>query len=238
MSDRHSTRVTAALLVAGALVVNLAFAGLGAVFGYPDVLAEPAELVLTEFRAHQPAIIGWFVLLAAGAALLAPIAVRLGRLGGGSTMRLAVPVGVAAAAVQVVGLARWPLAVPGLAAQAVEPATAASAAATFGTLSLVLGTVLGETVGYVLTAAWTLLVVAALRPLLGRALAMAGTVAAALIATGVAVPLGLPGADVANFVGYLLWSLWLVALAVRLVRADHAPLVRPQPARSRARCCA
>ena len=42
--------------------------------------------------------------------------------------------------------------------------------------------------------------------------------AAVLIALGVLVPLDAPGADGANFAGYILWSIWLVALGVILLR--------------------
>ena len=223
MSRSRTPVVTAALLVTGALTVNLAFAGLGAVFDYPDVLAKPAGLVLAEFRAHQGAVVAWFTLLALGAALLVPIAVRLGRLGGGAALRASVPVGIAAAVVQVVGLSRWPLVVPGLAAQAADPATAADAAGTFETLSLILGTIVGETVGYALTAAWTVLVVVGLHPALGRVLAGVGVASAVLIVAGVVIPLGVPGADAANFAGYVLWSMWLVALAWWVVRPVAAP---------------
>jgi len=230
VSQRRPALLTAALLVTGALTVNLAFAGLGAVFDYPDVLAKQPGLVLAEFRAHQGAVVAWFTLLALGAALLAPIAVRLARLGGGAAMRASVPVGIAAAAVQVVGLSRWPLVVPGLAAQATDPAAAADAAATFETLSLILGTIVGETLGYALTAAWTVLVVVGLYPALGRVLAGVGLASSVLIVAGVVIPLGVPGADAANFAGYVLWSLWLVALAWWVARPVAAPGAVPPPA--------
>jgi hypothetical protein len=45
-----------------------------------------------------------------------------------------------------------------------------------------------------------------------------------LIATGLLSPLNLPGVDLANFVGYVLWSIWLVAFAVVLV---HTPKTAP-----------
>ena len=79
-------------------------------------------------------------------------------------MKIAVPVGIAAAAVQVIGLARWPLLVPGFAADASssDPTVAAGARDTFLLAHRVLGTVVGETFGYLLTAAWTLLVLVAL----------------------------------------------------------------------------
>ena len=209
-------RLTAALLVAGAVAVNVAFLGLGAAFDYPNALNKPADEVLATFHAGQVVITGWFLLRAAGAGLLAPIAVRVGRLGRSTALRVSVPVGIAAAAVQVVGLLRWPLVVPGLAAQAGDPA----AAETFGTLNLVLGTVIGETLGYALTAAWTVLVAVGLqhagqgRALLGRSLTIIGIASAALIVAGIVEPLDVPGTGLANFVGYVVWSGWLVAVAI------------------------
>lgn len=214
-------KLTAALLVTAAVLTNVAFTALGTVFDYPDVLKEPADEVLAAFRASQGPVTGWFALLAASAALFAPIAVGVGRLSARRAMRVAVPVGVAAAAVQVVGLLRWPLLVPGYAADATsaDPAVAVAARDSFSTAHRVLGTLVGETFGYLLTAAWTLLVLAALgRGLAGRWFAVLGAVSAALILAGVLSPLDIPILDQANFFGYILWSVWLVAFAVLLLR--------------------
>jgi hypothetical protein len=49
-----------------------------------------------------------------------------------------------------------------------------------------------------------------------------GYAAAALIATGVVIPLGLEAASLTNFAGYVLWCLWLLAMAVILWRAPAA----------------
>lgn len=50
-----------------------------------------------------------------------------------------------------------------------------------------------------------------------------GVASAALIFLGVFVPLGLPGADMANFIGYVVWSVWVLILAVKLLRpSTHA----------------
>lgn len=103
---------------------------------------------------------------------------------------------------QVVGLFRWPLLVP----HVTDPAT-------FDTLNLVLGVVIGETLGYLFTAACTVAVV--------RALGIApwlGWPSAVMIASGVLTPLHVPGADVVNFAGHLLWSAWLVVVGVRSLR--------------------
>ena len=228
-------KLTAALLVAAAVLANVAFTGLGTVFNYPDVLKEPVDDVLAAFRANQGAVTGWFTLLALSAALFAPIAIGVGRLSTHPAMRLAVPVGIAAAAVQVIGLARWPVLVPGYAADATstDPAVAAAARESFEMAHRILGNLVGETFGYILTAAWTLLVLAALgRVIAGRWFTALGAVSAVLILAGVLSPMNVPALDTANFVGYILWSAWLVAFAVLLVRRPLAGNSNPtQPAR-------
>jgi hypothetical protein len=218
-------RFTAALLAAAAVLTNIAFTALGTIFNYPDVLKEPVDEVLAAFRASQGAVAFWFSIMALSAALFAPIAVGVGRLSSKRTMRIAVWVGVAAAVVQVIGLLRWPLLVPGFAADAAssDPATAAAARDSFAAAHLVLGTIIGETFGYLLTAAWTLLVLAALdQTLAGRWFTVLGVVSAVLILAGILSPLDLPGIDTANFTGYVLWSVWLLVFAVLLVRRPRA----------------
>jgi hypothetical protein len=217
---------TAALLILAAVLANVAFTALGSIFNYPDVLDEPAGEVLASFREHEGAVSAWFGVLALSAALLAPIAVGVGRLSDRRAMRIAVRVGIAAAAVQVIGLLRWPLLVPGYAAD--------GNAAAFRTASDILGTAIGETLGYLLTAVWTALVIAALgRRFAGRWFAVLGAAAAALVLVGVLSPLALPGVDTANFAGYVLWSVWLIGFGVVLLVRDRR--VAPQePATSRA----
>jgi hypothetical protein len=210
-----SPRRTAALLILAAVLANVGFTALGSIFDYPDVLDHPAGDVLASFRAHESAVSAWFVVLAVSAALFAPIAVGVGRLSAEPAMRIAVRVGIAAAVVQVVGLARWPLLVPGYAASGNRDA--------FATAHRILGTLIGETLGYALTAAWTLLVLIALgRSFAGRWFPALGGTAAVLIFTGVLSPLHVPGVDMANFIGYVLWSVWLIAFAVVLVRRPAA----------------
>ena len=230
-TTRGGRRLTAGLLIGGAVAVNLAFLGLGSVFDYPDVLNKPAPDVLATFADNQLVISFWFLLLALGAGLLAPIAIRVGRLGSSAALRASVPVGIAAAAAQVIGLLRWPLLVPGLAARAGDP----GAAETFDTANLWLGTVLGESFGYALTAGWTALVAVGLHRSVfrgsstGRVLAVTGILSAALIAAGIVEPFGVAGAGLANFAGYVIWSGWLVAVAVVIVRGKFqvsAPVVR------------
>ena len=59
-------RRTAVLMIGAAVLVNVAFTGLGTVFDYPDVLKHPADEVLASFRASQGAVSAWFLALALG----------------------------------------------------------------------------------------------------------------------------------------------------------------------------
>jgi len=224
--SRSSQRLTAALLIGAAVLANLAFIALGSAFDYPAVLQRPAGEILEAFSARQVPVSAWFASLALSAALLAPVAILVGRLSAARTMRLAVATGVAAAGVQVVGLMRWPLLVPGIADRYVagDAAARAVAASDLETIHRVLGTLVGETFGYLLTAAWTILVLVAFhQTLAGRWFTALGVMAAVMIATGVLVPLGFASLGLVNFLGYALWSVWLVALAIVLVRDGRSP---------------
>jgi hypothetical protein len=231
-------KLTATLLIAAAVLTNAAFTVLGIVFNYPDVLKEPVEEILAQFRASQNAVMFWFAVLAVSAALFAPIAIGVGRLSSHWAMRVAVPVGIAAAAVQVIGLSRWPLLVPGFAADAAspDPAVAAAARDSFVLAHRILGNLIGETLGYLLTAAWTLLVLVALgRTFAGRWFIALGAVSALLVLAGVLSPLDLPGIDLANFVGYVLWSVWLIVFGLLLLlRRPRTATAAPARARSNA----
>ena len=228
-------KLTASLLILAAVLANVGFTALGSIFNYPDVLDEPAGEVLAVFHDNQGAVSGWFSVLALSAALFAPIAIGVGRLSRERAMRIAVPVGIAAAVVQVIGLLRWPLLVPGYASDAVSGDAAAAAAArdSFTTASDILGTAIGETVGYLLTATWTVLVIVALgRRYAGRWFQVLGVVSAALVLVGVLSPLGLPVIDTANFFGYVLWSAWLIAFGVTILVHERRRAAAPAPSQA------
>lgn len=158
-------------------------------------------------------------MLVVGAALLAPAGILLGRLTSGRLGRWIAITGIAAATVQVIGLSRWVLFVPGLSDDATNPATRTDALNTFEQLHTWLGEALGETVGYALTATFTVLVLVGLgRTGAPRWLLVLGYASAALIATGVVIPLGVETAELTNFAGYVAWSLWLLAFSALLWR--------------------
>jgi hypothetical protein len=217
-----NTHTTARLAGASlALASGLAIAGftvLGSIFQYPQILEESTSEILTLFREHQGAVTSWFLVLAVSAALLAPAGVLLGRMVGGTLGRWIAVTGIAGATVQVAGLQRWFTLVPGVSQDALDPARRSDAEARFELLHMVLGKIIGETLGYALTATFTVLVVVALRrTILPRWLALTGYLAAGLIATGVLIPV-VEAASLTNFAGYVAWCAWLLAVAVLLFR--------------------
>ena len=232
MSDRPARRAVAVLLATASVLAIAGFTSLGSIFDYPAVLKHPAAEILTSFREYQSGVTTWFLILTVSAALLAPAGILLGRLTGGSAGRGIAIVGVAAAVVQVVGLSRWVLLIPGVSADAVDPASAVAAVDRFTGLHFWLGTIVGETVGYALTATFTVLVVRAVAaPTWARVL---GYASAGLIATGVIIPLGVGVASLTNFAGYVLWCLWLIVMAVVLWRPASATVAAtPAPAAAR-----
>jgi hypothetical protein len=211
-------RVAAASLALASLLAIAGFTVLGVVFEYPQILEEPTGDVLSLFRENQASVTTWFLVLVVSAALMAPAGIALGRLAGGTLGRWIAVVGIGAATVQVIGLQRWVTLVPDIATDALDPAARGDAEARFELWHVVLGKVVGETIGYALTAVFTVLVVQALRrTVLPRWAAVVGYVAAGLIATGVAVPLVSP-ASLTNFAGYVVWCAWLLLVSWLLVR--------------------
>lgn len=218
LPDRATARRAGAALAMASGLAIAGFTVLGSVFEYPQILEQPTADILALFREHQGAVMAWFLVLAVSAALMAPAGIWLGRIAGGRLGRWIAGVGIAAAAVQVVGLQRWVTLVPGISDDALDPALRAEAADRFELWHTVLGKAIGETLGYALTATFTVIVVIALsRSVLPRWLAFIGYAAAALIATGVVIPV-VEAASLTNFVGYVAWCAWLLAVAVVLLR--------------------
>jgi hypothetical protein len=225
MNARTTHRLAAGCMLAAAGLAIAGFTALGSVFDYPAILDEPTSEILAKYRAHQGSVMFWFAMLTVGAALLAPIGLLLGRIAGGRLGRWIAGLGIAAAAVQVIGLSRWSLFVPGVSHDALDPHHTADANRTFERLHHWLGEVVGETIGYALSAIFTVLVVLAItRHVAPRWMTYAGLTAAALIATGVLIPLGLDAASLTNFAGYVLWTLWLIGTAIVLWRWRPAPV--------------
>lgn len=219
-TPRRSSQLAGQTLALASILAIAGFTVLGSVFQYPQILEEPTSEILALFREHQGAVVTWFLVLVVSAALMAPAGVFLGRVVGGTLGRWIAGVGIAAAAVQVIGLQRWVTLVPGISRDALDPARRADAEARFELLHTILGKVIGETFGYALTATFTVLAVVALsRTIMPRWLAVVGYLAAGLVATGVVIPI-VEVASLSNFAGYVVWCVWLLFVAALLQRGS------------------
>lgn len=224
--------LAAASMIGAASLAIAGFTALGSIFEYPQILQEPTGHILETYRAHQGAVTTWFGALAIGAALLLPMGVGLSRMTADQASRRAiVTVAATAAAVQAVGLSRWFVLVPRVSRDASDPTRQAAAHHRFETLHFWLGTIVGETVGYALTATLTVLAVRTVtRHISPWWSTWLGYTSAAFVATGVVVPLGVHAATLTNFAGYVAWSLWLlVTAAVLLRRPTAASVPTPEP---------
>jgi uncharacterized protein DUF4386 len=214
----------AAFLIILPLSFNFFFLLLSRLFDYPRVLRSPTATVLRRFDAGGVRLkLAWYGFMLT-AVLLAPLVVLLGEVlarDQHAVVPVATTVGVLAAAVQFLGLARWPLLVPALARKhedpASTPATREAAAVVFEAFHRYLGVAVGECLGYLLTGAWTALVgvamldASAFDPWLGWAGVGIGLllVAGSLEFVGRFETEGWKPAEAIVPFAYVAWSVWL-----------------------------
>ena len=224
----------AALLIILPLAFNLFFFLLARRFDYPDILRSPTQDVLSRFRAGGVGLkLLWYGFMLT-AVLLAPLAVLLGQVLGRDGLAIVptvIVVGVLAAVLQFLGLARWPFLVPTLARKYDDPAsseaTREATVVVFESFHIYLGVAIGECLGYLFTGAWTVLV--------GVAMLQSSAFDAWLAWPGIAIGLCLVVCSL-EFVGrfeekgwklagtvvpiaYTAWSLWLVISGLVLLIA-------------------
>lgn len=225
--------VAAILLIAVPIGFNVAFFELGRVFDYPSILRKEPDEILRRFAAGGSGLIlRWQALLLSALAMLPLVALLAVVIEAPPALTaLSIVVGAAAALAQAIGLMRWPFAVPELARRylAAEgpdaPTTRRSIELAFAMLHRLLGVGIGEHLGYLLTAIWTLLVSASIlsTPILPGWLGLLGLPigVALLVGTlefvGANEKDGWPVAGIIVPIAYIGWSLWLVAIGVFLL---------------------
>lgn len=224
--------VAGVLLIALPLAFNAAFAALAAKFDYPDILRRPTEEVLARFRDGGTGLVMLWWGFAITAVLLAPLAVLLASaLRGANATLLAVgaTTGVLAAAVQFLGLIRWPFLVPYLARVAAEPdaspARREAVDIVFQAFNRYLGVAVGEHLGYMFTGAWSILAGVALTQtaVAPSWLGIPGIIVGVLLVTcslefvGRFERTGWRLAGALTPITYIAWSLWLIATGIALL---------------------
>jgi hypothetical protein len=225
-SSGTARRTTGVLLVAGALAFAVAASTLSSTFDWPDILREPADVVLPEFAAGGTSLVWtWFATAWTYAILIVPILLLPSTLGRRSdpVLRVATYLGAASVVLSLIGFLRWVFVVPPLADAYVngDATTRAAAGAAWTAQHQFGGALLGEHLGQLLAIAWSfgLSVVILRTRVLPRWVGIAGYVASALYLTNqgdilaTAVP-GFPVWDLGGLIGSTAWGLWVAALGI------------------------
>jgi hypothetical protein len=242
-AGRGLRRATGGLFVAGAVAFAAAAMVLSSTFNWPDVLREPASVVLPAFADGGTSLVWtWFATAWTYAILAVPILLLPAVLGrrDDPALRVATYAGATSVVLSLIGFLRWVFVVPPLARSYVtgDAATRAAVDAAWTAQHQYGGALLGEHLGQLLVIGWsvTVCVIIVRTRVLPRWLGVTGLAVSALyllnqgdiLAT--AVP-GFPVWDLAGLIGSTGWGLWVAALGVTvLLRPAPATLRGPVPA--------
>jgi hypothetical protein len=219
--------VTALFLIILPVAFNGLFFALARAFEYTNILRKPTDYILKRFAEGGSRLIMLWYAFALTALLAIPLALLLQQIfpeQAGLASASAI-VGTLSGLVQAMGLLRWPLLVPTLAAQyndaSATQATRDAVTVVFNAFHQYVGGVVGEHLGYIFTGAWTILISVMMlnSPIFSPLLGIVGIIAALGILAGLAEPFGWKPAGAINAMSYILWSLWLIVSGITLLFA-------------------
>jgi hypothetical protein len=222
-------RTAGALFVGGALTFAAAATTLSSTFDWPDILREPADVVLPAFVDGGTSLVWtWFATAWTYAVLIVPIVLLPAVLGrrGDPALRVATYLGATSVVLALIGFLRWVFVVPPLADSYVtgDTTTQTAVGAAWTAQHQFGGALLGEHLGQVLAIGWsvTLSVIILRTRVLPRWLGVTGLVVSVLYLSNqgdilaTAVP-GFPVWDLGGLIGSSGWGLWVAALGVVLL---------------------
>jgi len=222
-------RVTGGLFAAGAVTFGVAATVLSSTFNWPDILREPASVVLPEYANGGTSLVWtWFAVAWTYGILLVPILLLPSVLGrrDDAVLRAATFAGAVSVVLSMAGFLRWVFVVPPLARDymAGDETTRAAVTAAWTAQHQYGGALLGEHLGELLVIAWsvTLSVVILRTKVLPAWLGWTGLVMSVLYflnqgdIMSTAIP-DFPVLDLAGALGSTGWGLWVAALGVTLM---------------------
>lgn len=220
------SKLTGFLLILIPIGFNIVFFLLQRNFEYPDILRKPTGYILTTFNARRKQLIPlWYAFSFTGiifiiAGVLLPLVLVQKDL---PLINLATILALLAGLVQVLGFIRWPFVVPHLAKEYSDPSTSDASReaiiAVFEALHRYVGVAVGEHLGYLFTALWTILIGTMLirSPVFPMWLGWISFIPALGILIGLFEEVGLTVAGAINAISYVLWSLWLIVLGTLIL---------------------
>jgi hypothetical protein len=217
---------TGALFLIGALTFATAATVLSATFDWPDILREPADVVLPKFAARGPSLVWtWFATAWTYAILFVPILLlpTVLRRREDAPLGVATFAGAISALLALIGFLRWVFVVPPLARmyQDSDVANRTAVAAAWLAQHQYGGALIGEHLGQLLGVGWsiTLSIIILRTRVLPRWLGLVGLIVSVLYLfnqgdiMATALP-GFPVFDLAGLIGSSGWGLWVAALGV------------------------
>lgn len=236
---RAACRGAAIAIICHVVALFTGFTILGVVFGFPDVLRVPAVERLATYRAHQPVIQSTYWLLAMTGftqILIAGFVYRAFRDRDRATLLFALIFGVLCGLLQTLGFIRWAILIPYLASEMAAGGSAGPAADTIalleGSFNRYAGMAVGEHVANICLGLWTSLTGLALleERLTDRRLAWTGVLLGVVAGLLALEQLGIAPTLFGVIVdyGFPAWAVWLVVLAVSLLRTPPATGAGPR----------
>lgn len=223
-------RFTALWIVAFLVMATIPYSLLISEFGYDDILRAPPLEILQKFHDGGDRLIWIWFAFAISALMFIPVAVGLGKVASKSDSSTSVLniLAISSALVQAIGLLRWVFVVPLLAGTTTNPASSeaakTSAIQLFQAFHQFGGVLLGEFIGQLLLAIWTLLIAIRLyhSRVLPRIMAYMGAITLPLWVLGMSEHLHtvMPNLTViaTTPAAFMLWEAWLLICAVMLLR--------------------
>lgn len=225
-----SARGVLVLAVLHAVLAASAYLVLAMVFGFPDILREPGEIVLAAFAGNAGVIRVAYYVFTLSSLLFVPIAVLARRATAWSApglVEVAAAFGLLAGFAQVLGFSRWPLYIPYLAGSFADAAPGSSQAdgiiLLYEAANRYSGMTVGEHLGWLFQGLWLVCLGVAVTRQQART-AWLGWLGAAigllmLIGAGEQFQAGFEDIlAIANMVSTTAAPLWLIALGVWLAR--------------------
>ena len=232
-------RTTGALFLVGAVAFATAATVLSSTFEWPDILREPADVVLPAFTDGGTSLVWtWFATAWTYAILAVPIMLLPAALGRRHdvALRVATAVGAASVLLSLIGFLRWVFVVPPLARSYAEgdPGTQAAVEAAWMAQHQFGGALIGEHLSQLMAIGWsvTLSIVILRSHVLPRWLGFSGLVVSALYLSNqgdimsTAIP-DFPVWDLGGLIGSTGWGLWVAALGATLLLRRVGPPTAP-----------
>jgi hypothetical protein len=217
------------LFLLGAVAFAAAAMVLSSTFNWPDILREPASVVLPAFAGGGTSLVWtWFATAWTYAILAVPILLLPAVLGrrDDPALRVASYLGATSVVLSLIGFLRWVFVVPPLAHPYVtgDATTKAAAGAAWTAQHQYGGALLGEHLGQLLVIGWsvTLCVIILRTRVLPRWLGATGLAVSALYllnqgdVLATAVP-GFPVWDPAGPIGRTGWGIWIAVLGITIL---------------------